>query len=232
MKRSEVEEMVRNFVADNNVEAVYGKDTEGLFIVHFLVDEDEEDETLSLSEAEKLDLNSFFIETIQSADFRDEESHYDKEDSELYWAGSQIGDRMFDLCIDFNDYKLTCVVYECDPCVDESGSDNWTTNTDKSFVLYKDLDAFQLADLSHVFRDRMTKWKISGKSRTWWIMLYKVDENGDPIELRHGSPILYVEEQVIEELRAEGFSNPKSAYFKLVDDLCKEARKKGATGDG
>ena len=46
MKRSEVEEMVRNFVADNNVEAVYGKDTEGLFIVHFLVDE--EDETLEL----------------------------------------------------------------------------------------------------------------------------------------------------------------------------------------
>ena len=46
MKRSEVEEMVRNFVADNNVEAVYGKDTEGLFIVHFLVDE--EDENLEL----------------------------------------------------------------------------------------------------------------------------------------------------------------------------------------
>ena len=67
MKRSEVEEMVRNFVADNNVEAVYGKDTEGLFIVHFLVDEeDEEDETLKLSEAEKLDLNNFFLEEIQS----------------------------------------------------------------------------------------------------------------------------------------------------------------------
>ena len=40
MKRSKLEEMVRNFVADNNLEAVYGKDTEGLHIVQFLVDED------------------------------------------------------------------------------------------------------------------------------------------------------------------------------------------------
>ena len=147
MKRSEVEEMVRNFVADNNVEAVYGKDTEGLFIVHFLVDEDDE-ETLALSESEKLDLNSFFIETIQSADFRGHEVQDDKESSELYWAGSDLGgDRMFDLCIDYNDHKLTCVVYECDPCVDESGSDNWMTNTSSYFVLHKDLDAFQLAEL-------------------------------------------------------------------------------------
>ena len=57
-----------------------------------------EEETLALSESEKLDLNSFFIETIQSANFCDEEVHFDKEDSERYWAGSQIGDRMFDLC--------------------------------------------------------------------------------------------------------------------------------------
>ena len=223
--RSKLEEMGGAFIADNNIHAVYGKDMEGLHIVHFLVDEeDEEDEeTLELSESEKLDLNSFFIETIQSADFLNSEVQDNKEDSELYWVGSQIGDRMFDLSIEFNDYKLTCVVYECDPCLDD-GSENWTTNIHKHFVLHKDLDAFQLADLSHVFRDRMTKWKISGKSRTWWIMLYKVDEQGDPIEVNQwGDPTLYVEEQVIEELREEGFSNPQSAYFKLVDDLRKEA---------
>jgi hypothetical protein len=78
----------------------------------------------------------------------------------------------------------------------------------------------------------MTKYKIAGNSSTCNIMLYKVDEKGDPIELGvTGHPILYLEEHVIEELRAEGVSKPKSAYFKLVDDLCKEARKKGATGD-
>ena len=111
---------------------------------------------LKLSEAEKLDLNSFFIETIQSADFRGHEVHLDKEDSEGYWIGSDLGgNRMFDLCIDFNDYKLTCVVYECDPCLDESGSDNWTTNTDKSFVLYKDLDPFQLAELQEMADDNI-----------------------------------------------------------------------------
>ena len=49
-------------------------------------------------------------------------------------------------------------------------------------------------------------------------MLYKVDEKGDPIELGvTGHPILYLEEHVIEELRAEGVSKPKSAYFKLAE---------------
>jgi len=234
-KRSEVEEMVRKFVVENDIDAVYGTDEEGLFKVHFLVDEeDEEDEVrqpcenLELSESGKLDLNNFFLEEIQSDYFLSHEVQDNKDDSELYWANERIGDRMFDLCIEFNDHKLTCVVYECDPYEDDDGSVEWETNTDSYFVLHKDLDAFQLADLSHVFRDRMTKWKISGKSRTWWIMLYKVDENGDPIELRHGSPLLYVEEQVVEELRAEGFSNPQSAYFKLVDRLAR-AEKLNAT---
>jgi len=102
---------------------------------------------LSLSEAEKLDLNSFFIETIQSDDFLGHEVQDDKESSELYWAGSEVGDRMFDLCIDYNDHKMTCVVYECDPYEDDDGSENWTTNISKSFVLHKALDAFQLAEL-------------------------------------------------------------------------------------
>jgi hypothetical protein len=40
--RSEVEELVTKFVVDNNIHAQYGKDTEGLFIVQFLVEEDDD----------------------------------------------------------------------------------------------------------------------------------------------------------------------------------------------
>ena len=58
---------------------------------------------LDLTESEKLDLNSFFIETIQSDDFLDNEVQDDKNDGESYWIGTEIGDRMFDLCIDYND---------------------------------------------------------------------------------------------------------------------------------
>ena len=43
LPRSEVEEMVRNFVIDNNIYAQYGKDTEGLFQVNFVVEEEKED---------------------------------------------------------------------------------------------------------------------------------------------------------------------------------------------
>ena len=38
--RSKLEEMVGEFVAQNNIHAVYGKDVEGLHIVHFLVEEE------------------------------------------------------------------------------------------------------------------------------------------------------------------------------------------------
>ena len=38
--RSKVEELVRNFVVDNKIHAVYGKDSEGLFVVHFLIKEE------------------------------------------------------------------------------------------------------------------------------------------------------------------------------------------------
>ena len=37
--RSEVEELVTKFIVDNKIHAQYGKDTEGLFIVQFLVEE-------------------------------------------------------------------------------------------------------------------------------------------------------------------------------------------------
>ncbi|OUW88447.1 MAG: hypothetical protein CBD86_03275 [Gammaproteobacteria bacterium TMED226] len=153
LPRSNLEEMVRKFVADNNIHAVYGKDVEGLHIVHFLVDEEEEDETLELSEAEKLDLNNFFLKEIQSFYFLSHEVQDNKEHSELYWSNERIGDRMFDLCIDFNDHKMTCVVYECDGYDCEDGSVEFETNFEKSLILYEDLDAFQLAELQGISDD-------------------------------------------------------------------------------
>ena len=57
---------------------------------------------------------------------------------------------MFDLCIDYNDHKLTCVVYECDGYDCEDGSVEFETNTSRYFVLHKNLDAFQLAELQEI----------------------------------------------------------------------------------
>ena len=43
--RSEVEELVSKFIVDNKIHAQYGKDTEGLFIVQFLVEEKTDGDT-------------------------------------------------------------------------------------------------------------------------------------------------------------------------------------------
>ena len=40
LPRSKVEELVGKFIEENKIHAVYGKDSEGLFIVHFLVEEE------------------------------------------------------------------------------------------------------------------------------------------------------------------------------------------------
>jgi len=41
--RSELEQLVTRFIVENKIKAQYGKDTEGLFIVQFLVEEEEVD---------------------------------------------------------------------------------------------------------------------------------------------------------------------------------------------
>ena len=57
------------------------------------------------------------------------------------WSGYQIEDRMFDLNIFGDDFcdvgHVACVIYECDPCKDEHGMDNWTTNTSKCYHLWE-----------------------------------------------------------------------------------------------
>ena len=42
--RSEVEKLVTDFVEENKISATYGKDSEGLFVVNFVVDEEEDDD--------------------------------------------------------------------------------------------------------------------------------------------------------------------------------------------
>lgn len=41
--RSELEQLVTRFIVEHKIKAHYGKDTEGLFIVQFLVEEEEVD---------------------------------------------------------------------------------------------------------------------------------------------------------------------------------------------
>ena len=40
LPRSEVEQLVTSFIEKNKVYAEYGRDAEGLFVVHFLVEEE------------------------------------------------------------------------------------------------------------------------------------------------------------------------------------------------
>ena len=44
LPRSKVEELVTSFIDKNKIYAEYGKDAEGLFVVHFVVDEETNDE--------------------------------------------------------------------------------------------------------------------------------------------------------------------------------------------
>jgi len=44
LPRSKVEKLVLNFIEANSIYAEYGKDAEGLFVVHFLVEEEENED--------------------------------------------------------------------------------------------------------------------------------------------------------------------------------------------
>lgn len=43
LPRSQVEELVTGFVVKNKIHAEYGKDAEGIFVVRFLVQEDDDE---------------------------------------------------------------------------------------------------------------------------------------------------------------------------------------------
>ena len=44
LPRSKVEQLVTSFIEKNKIYAEYGRDEEGLFVVHFLVDEENDDD--------------------------------------------------------------------------------------------------------------------------------------------------------------------------------------------
>ena len=44
LPRSQLEELVTDFVVKNKIHAEYGKDTEGIFVVRFLVQEESDDD--------------------------------------------------------------------------------------------------------------------------------------------------------------------------------------------
>ena len=44
LPRSEVEQLVISFIEKHKIYAEYGKDSEGLFVVHFVVNEETDDE--------------------------------------------------------------------------------------------------------------------------------------------------------------------------------------------
>jgi len=44
LPRSKVEQLVTSFIEKNKIYAEYGRDAEGLFVVHFLVDEENDDD--------------------------------------------------------------------------------------------------------------------------------------------------------------------------------------------
>ena len=87
------------------------------------------DKELELTSLEKKQLIQYYKEKALP-DFKvDNETPEDESDN--FWYGIQFDKRMFDLCVYWSDYKIVCVVYECDPIEDG----NWTTNMTASWYL-------------------------------------------------------------------------------------------------
>jgi hypothetical protein len=80
---------------------------------------------LQLSNGEKMELQRLY-ETEVLPYFL---ANFDKDDEENHWHGQQVGDRMFDFCLCWDEGEIISIVYECDEIIDHDGSMNWTTNT-------------------------------------------------------------------------------------------------------
>lgn len=89
------------------------------------------DKELELTSLEKKQLIQYYKEKALPIFKVDNETPEDESDS--FWYGIQFDKRMFDLCIFWSDYKIVCVVYECDPSLTEDN--NWTTNMSASWYL-------------------------------------------------------------------------------------------------
>lgn len=79
---------------------------------------------LELSNGEKLELQRLYEKEVLPYFL----ANFDKEDEENHYYGIQVGDRMFDFCMCWDEGEIISIVYECDKCIDDDGSDNWMTN--------------------------------------------------------------------------------------------------------
>ena len=64
LKRYDVERMVHHFIENNKLRAVYGKDTEGLFQVNFLVEEGDVPEPEEKEDDKQLDMLQLWLCTL------------------------------------------------------------------------------------------------------------------------------------------------------------------------
>jgi len=94
---------------------------EGVVVICFYVDEDNDD--LELSDYERGYLMAFYDNHAKPKMI--EEGFTDPTDEETFWIGVQIGERMFDLAIYHENKEPVCMVYECKPTEDMQ---NWVTD--------------------------------------------------------------------------------------------------------
>lgn len=94
---------------------------EGVVVICFYVDEDNDD--LELSDYERGYLMAFYDNHAKPTMI--EEGFTDPTDEETFWIGVQIGERMFDLAIYYENKEPVCMVYECKPTEDRQ---NWVTD--------------------------------------------------------------------------------------------------------
>lgn len=97
---------------------------EGVVVICFYVDEDNDD--LELSDYERGYLMAFYDNHAKPKMIV--EGFTDPTSEETFWIGVQVGERMFDLAIYYDELgqqALTCVIYECKPTED---GENWVTD--------------------------------------------------------------------------------------------------------
>ena len=87
------------------------------------------DKDLKLTKKEKKHLKKFYEQ--EGLPYFKIDNSTPADESDNTWLGIQFNKRKFDLCIYWSDYKIVCVVYECDPTEDG----NWTTNMSASWHL-------------------------------------------------------------------------------------------------
>lgn len=80
---------------------------------------------LELSNGEKLELQRLYEKEVLPYFL----ANFDKEDEENHWHGQQVGDRMFDFCMCWDEGEIISIVHECYRMFSDDGTWNWYTDT-------------------------------------------------------------------------------------------------------